>query len=288
MSTWLRLLLLHRHTMSAPISSAMYRRSNRKHSKISSSFVATIIRATIHSRNCESFAKTMIDFKLSNRLKASLARDYDTGRVVYDHKNAKIRKDISKRRHVALHFCGSQWITNLYRTSFIRQHHISFQTRASGLEWDCDDIFILNILLNNPKIAFCDNVFYHYYQRSTSAVHQINALRFTSTIKSRQIETELLNQYYRDKKISKKDYISLISRLLIELSKHYRIYSSQEHFDKHAYLSGMQEIVEAAIYCPSYSFVERLESKDLDAAGKRLSTKPLYYIDRIRAWLSGY
>lgn len=36
--------------------------------------------------------------------KASLARDYDTGRVVYDHKNAKIRKDISKRRHVALHF----------------------------------------------------------------------------------------------------------------------------------------------------------------------------------------
>lgn len=52
--------------------------------------------------------------------KASLARDYDTGRVVYDHKNAKIRKDISKRRHVALHFCGSQWITNLYRTSFIR------------------------------------------------------------------------------------------------------------------------------------------------------------------------
>ena len=220
--------------------------------------------------------------------KASLARDYDTGRVVYDHKNAKIRKDISKRRHVALHFCGSQWITNLYRTSFIRQHHISFQTRASGLEWDCDDIFILNILLNNPKIAFCDNVFYHYYQRSTSAVHQINALRFTSTIKSRQIETELLNQYYRDKKISKKDYISIISRLLIELSKHYRIYSSQEHFDKRAYLSGMQEIVEAAIYCPSYSFVERLESKDLDMAGKRLATKPLYYIDRLRAWIAGY
>ena len=40
-----------------------------QHSKISSSFVATIIRATIRLRNCESFAKTTIDFKLSNRLK---------------------------------------------------------------------------------------------------------------------------------------------------------------------------------------------------------------------------
>lgn len=220
--------------------------------------------------------------------KASLARDYVTGKTVFDYKNKVIRKDISKRRHAALHFCGSQWITALYRTDFIREHNISFCTRASGLEWDCDDIFLLDALLNNPKMTFCDHVFYHYFQRPTSAVHQINHLRFTSTIKARQIETDRLNNHYRTKRISKRDYTLLMTRLLIELSKHYRLYAAYDNFDKLAYLSGMHDIIEAAIHYPSFSFVEPLEQNDLDGAGKRLSSKLRYYADRCCAYLFGY
>lgn len=121
-----------------------------------------------------------------------------------DHRNDTIRKDIQRGHHPARHNCGSQWISHLYKTDFVKKNAISFYTRDDGFEWDGDDIFLLSILLKQPKIVFCDDAHYHYLQRATSAVHQINPLRFTSTVKSRQIETQILNAAYQNGSLSLK------------------------------------------------------------------------------------
>lgn len=205
-----------------------------------------------------------------------------------DHRNDTIRKDIQRGHHPARHNCGSQWISHLYKTDFVKKNAISFYTRDDGFEWDGDDIFLLSILLKQPKIVFCDDAHYHYLQRATSAVHQINPLRFTSTVKSRQIETQILNAAYRNGSLSKEDYLAIFSRFLIELSKHFRIYQKAKGFDPNAYVEALSEIVESADLCPSFSFVKDAKAHHHEKIIRQLSSPFLYAMDRIKAFTLGY
>ena len=191
---------------------------------------------------------------------------------------------------VARKCCGSQWITCLYRTDFVHKHGISYKERRDGFEHDADDIFLLENLLCNPKMAFCHQAWYHYYQRQTSAVHVIDSKRFTSTVKSRYIEMECLNRALSSgygEPLSAFHYAIIVRRILWELAKHYRIYIHTQTFKKEIYLRECTRIIALVqwnqhINRKSLGFIEPLLNNDLSSAHFRLTNPICVLLDKIR------
>ncbi|MBO4349931.1 MAG: glycosyltransferase [Proteobacteria bacterium] len=175
--------------------------------------------------------------------KAELCREYDNGKIVKAPRNPAIRTDIQKGFPISRKCCGSQAITILYKTDFVQKNNITFKERRDGFEHDSDDIFLLECLLHQPTIAFCDDTWYHYYQRATSAVHTIDFKRYNSTVKARYIEIELLNNALKQNTLPPKHYAITARRIIWELAKHYRIYIKADGFDKKYYFEECSKII---------------------------------------------
>ncbi|MBR4986177.1 MAG: glycosyltransferase family 2 protein [Proteobacteria bacterium] len=217
--------------------------------------------------------------------KAELSKDHEDGRVQFSRRNPAIQRDIQNNRPAARKLCGSQAITCLWRTSFVKKYNLKYKDRTDGFEYDSDDIFILEALLHTPRIAFCD-ARYHYFQRATSAVHNINQNRYISTIKSRNIEIQMLNEAL-NQTLPPRHYAIIARRILWELAKHYRIYLKADHFDTKEYLSGCAQIVSQIQWNPyidskSLGFLEPLLSGNLQKAHTRLSDPLFVLLDKVR------
>ena len=219
--------------------------------------------------------------------KAELCRDYDGGKCERVTRNPEIEKDLRRGWPASRRFCGSQWITALYRTDFVRGHGIAYRTRADGFEYDADDIFLLECLLHGPKIAFVDGVRYHYYQRPTSAVHTLDRRRFESTAKSRVISMECLNRALDEGRLTPQHYGIIVRRILWELDKHYRIYVKSDAFDREWYLRECARIVGMVQWVgdltpASLGFLDALLHGDFARAHQRMSNPAFVLLDKAR------
>lgn len=224
--------------------------------------------------------------------KAELCRVYENGKTIFSPRNPKIKKDIARHRHAAQKCCGSQAITCLFKTSFVQKHQMTYKDRTCGFEYDSDDIFLLEYLLHQPTLAFCDDTKYYYFQRATSAVHTINSKRFISTIECRRLEIQLLNQFLNSQDLSPSQYALVAKRIIWELSKHYRIYLKAENFDKEKYLSGCADIVKTLQWNPyltpnALGFLRALLVNDLSKAHLTMSNPICIALDKLRLLPSG-
>ena len=221
--------------------------------------------------------------------KAELVKEYEDGAILKTTSNADIKSDMRKNRPIAQRFCGSQAITCLWRTSFVKNHNLRYKDRTDGFEYDSDDIFLLEALLHNPSIEFC-NTKYHYVQRNTSVVHTINSKRFISTPKCREIEIQCLNRALAgdyDYTLSKLHYAIIVRRILWELAKHFRIYLKASDFKAYEYLDNCAQIVSQIkwnqyIDSKSLGFLEPLLSGNLKKAHARLSNPIFVLFDKYR------
>ncbi len=223
----------------------------------------------------------------SDLTKAELCKEYDGGKVVSCARNPSIRNDMDRNWPVSRKCCGSQGITILYRTEFVKKNNITFKERRDGFEFDADDIFLLECLLHQPTIAFCDDTWYHYYQRSTSAVHTIDFKRYNSTVKARFIEIGLLNEALDSNHLSPKHYGIIIRRIVWELAKHYRIYIKYNNFDKDYYLAECTKILELirwdnGISRASIGFVNAVLERRYDKAHTLMANGLCVVLDKLR------
>jgi glycosyltransferase involved in cell wall biosynthesis len=219
--------------------------------------------------------------------KAELCKEYANGKISKSKRNSEIQCDIRRHWPVARKCCGSQAITILYKTAFVRRNNITFKERRDGFEYDADDIFLLECLLHQPSIAFCDDTWYHYYQRSTSAVHTLDFKRYNSTVKARYIEIGVLNDALENQLISSKHYGIIVRRIIWELGKHYRIYIKYDNFDREYYLSECARILEqvkwnADLPVSSIGFIRALLDHRYTKAHFQMKNSGCVILDKIR------
>lgn len=220
--------------------------------------------------------------------KGELCKNYENGRVQIPTSNIEILREKHQGIPIARLFCGSQAITCLWRTSFIKKYNLRYKDRTDGFDYDSDDIFLLEALLHHPTIDYCF-ARYHYVQRNTSAVHTINHKRFTSTPKSRKIEIQLLNRALAsefDYPLSKLHYAIIARRIVWELAKHYRIYLKAKDFNTKEYLECCAEVLSQIKWNSSFDkktfgFIEPLLNGNLKKAHARLSNPIYILLDKV-------
>ena len=223
----------------------------------------------------------------SDLTKAEVCKEFDGGKIVKSPRNPSIRNDIARGWPISRKCCGSQWISILYRTEFVRRNQIIYKERRDGFEHDADDIFLLECLLHQPSIAFCDDTWYHYYQRSTSAVHTLDFKRYNSTVKARYIEIGVLNDALENQLVSSKHYGIIVRRIIWELGKHYRIYIKYDNFDREYYLSECARILEqvkwnADLPVSSIGFIRALLDHRYTKAHFQMKNSGCVILDKIR------
>ncbi len=103
--------------------------------------------------------------------------------------NDAIRKGLANSRWIGLTFTYN-FSTAIYRTSILREHQVTFPSFRNG----GDVTFLLKFMLHADSVALEDRALYYYYQRSTSAAHNITADFFTSGIAQVKARGELINQ----------------------------------------------------------------------------------------------
>ncbi len=99
----------------------------------------------------------------------------------------------------------------IYRLSFILENKIFFDEEAQYQE---DDIFTFKTLLFAKKVAFKSSCYYHYFQNSTSAIHQVSQISINHFIVSYKHLLEYLIENQIFEKYKNEFYLKFKSSLL--------------------------------------------------------------------------
>ena len=190
-----------------------------------------------------------------------------------------------------IRFCGSQYVSCLYRRSFLNEGDsrgaIRFPERdACRFTNGEDDVFLLRCLLRNPgiSIVFDSSTAYLYRRRGGSLTTAYSEMLYRGIILSRVMEMEYLN--LATEFLTQDEYYRIADRFLSEIGAHYRMYRSGECFDRLRYISGLSRVFHMIERRGDFertyfrSYFSSLKDGDLEAVAKHLDNSLLYYGDK--------